>query len=80
MKGCNYNDLDICGSNASVNSSCAQHKIYKWPTPGTDKAGKCPVVGRGGGGRWAQLELTDTQGRLLSYKKFKESRVKANEH
>ena len=80
MKGCNYNDLDICGSNASVNSSCAQHKIYKWSTPGTDKAGKCPAVGRGGGGRWAHRELTDTRGRLLSYKKFKESRVKANEH
>ena len=27
------------------------------PTPGTDKAGKCPAVARGGG--WAQVELTD---------------------
>ena len=26
------------------------------PTPGTDKAGKCPAVARG---CWAQLELTD---------------------
>ena len=37
-----------------------QHKICKCPTPGTDKAAKCPVVDReGGGGGWAQLELTD---------------------
>ena len=28
------------------------------PHPGTDKAGKCPAVGRGGGG-WVQVELTD---------------------
>ena len=28
------------------------------PPPGTDKAGKCFAVARGGGG-WAQLELTD---------------------
>ena len=27
-------------------------------TPGTDKAGKCRAVARGGGG-WAQVELTD---------------------
>ena len=27
--------------------------------PGTDKAGKCPAVARGGGGGWAQVELTD---------------------
>ena len=30
------------------------------PNPGTDKAGKCPAVARrGGGGDWAQVELTD---------------------
>ena len=28
----------------------------KFATPGTDKADKCPA---GGGGEWAQLELTD---------------------
>ena len=33
-----------------------QCKICKFATPGTDKAGKCPQVARGG---WAQLELTD---------------------
>ena len=36
----------------------------KCPTPGTDKAGKCPAVGRWGGGGgvgggWAELELTE---------------------
>ena len=38
-----------------------QCKICKCPTPGTDKAGKCPAVARArkGGGRWAQVELTD---------------------
>ena len=38
-----------------------QHKICKSPTPGTDKAGNCPAVARGGGvgEGWAQLELTD---------------------
>ena len=36
-----------------------QLKICKCPTLGTDKAGKCPAVARGGGGCWAQLELTD---------------------
>ena len=37
-----------------------QHKIYKCPTPTTDKVGKCPAVVRGGGmGGWVQLELTD---------------------
>ena len=37
-----------------------QCKIYQCPTPGTDKAGKCPAVARrGGGGGWAQVELTD---------------------
>ena len=36
-----------------------QCKICKCPTPGTDKAGKCPAVARGGGGCWAQVELTD---------------------
>ena len=35
-----------------------QRKICKCHTPGTDKAGKCPEVTRGGGS-WAQLELTD---------------------
>jgi len=34
-----------------------QCKICKCATPGTDKAGKCPAVVRGGG--WAQVELTD---------------------
>ena len=29
------------------------------PPPGTDKAGKCPAVARGGGEGWAQVELTD---------------------
>ena len=31
------------------------------PTPGTDKACKCPSVARGEGGGvgWAQVELTD---------------------
>ena len=39
-----------------------QHKICKYPTSGAYKAGKCPaeVQGVGGGGCWAQLELTDT--------------------
>ena len=41
-----------------------QKNRYKYgesmpPTPGTDKAGKCPAVAGGGGG-WAQVELTDT--------------------
>ena len=32
----------------------------KCPTPGTDKAGKCPAVARiRGGGGWVQLEFTD---------------------
>ena len=36
-----------------------QCKICKCPTPGTDKGSKCPaVVLGGGGGVWAQLELT----------------------
>ena len=40
-----------------------QKNRYKYgesmpPTPGTDKAGKCPAVAGGGG--WAQVELTDT--------------------
>ena len=36
-------------------------KFANAPTPGTDKAGKCPAVARGGGGGggWAHLELTD---------------------
>ena len=33
-------------------------KKCKCSTPGTDKAGKCPAVAGGGGG-WAQVELTD---------------------
>ena len=33
-----------------------QHKICKCPTPGTDVAGKCPAVARGGRG-WGQLDL-----------------------
>ena len=46
-----------------------QYKICKYPIPGTDKAGKCPAVARGGkgggggggggGGDWARVELTD---------------------
>ena len=36
-----------------------QCKISKCVIPGTDKAGKCPAVARGGGGGWAQVELTD---------------------
>ena len=35
-----------------------QCKICKCPIPGTDKAGKFPAVAGGGGG-WAQVELTD---------------------
>ena len=35
-----------------------QRKICKCPTPGTDKAGICPAVVRGGG--WAQLEVIMT--------------------
>ena len=27
-----------------------QHKICKFPTPGTDGAGKCQALARGGGG------------------------------
>ena len=42
-----------------------QCKICKCPTPGTDKAGKCPAVARGGGGDWAQVELTDALRELL---------------
>ena len=30
-----------------------QHKICKCPTPGTEKAGKCPTVAGGGGGMGA---------------------------
>ena len=42
------------------------------PHPGTDKAGKCPAVARGGGGGgWAQVELTDALGRLF----YKSSRL-----
>ena len=36
--------------------------MCKYPTPGSEKAGKCPAVAQeegGGGGGWAQLELTD---------------------
>ena len=33
-----------------------QCKICKYPTPGTDKAGKCPAVAWEG---WVQVELTD---------------------
>ena len=29
---------------------CGQRKICKCPTPGTDKAGKCPAEARGRGG------------------------------
>ena len=40
-----------------------QHKICKCPTPGTDGAGKCQALARGGGGGeglgWAEQELTD---------------------
>ena len=34
------------------------------PQPGTDKAGKCPAVARGGGG-WAQVELTDALSNVI---------------
>ena len=49
---------------ANARPATGQCKIWKCPTPGTDKAGKYPAVARGGGGgggggRWAQLELTD---------------------
>ena len=43
-----------------------QYKICKCPTRGTDKGSKCPAVA-GGGGVWAQLELTDA---LASSKPF----------
>ena len=33
--------------------------VGKCPTPGTNKAGKCPAVAWAGGGGWAQVELTD---------------------
>ena len=38
-----------------------QHKICKCPTPGTDGAGKCQALARGGGEGlgWAEQELTD---------------------
>ena len=42
-----------------------QHKICKCPTPGTDGAGKCQALARGGGGGGggglggAEQELTD---------------------
>ena len=36
-----------------------QCKICKCPTPGTDRADKCPAVAPGEGGRWARVELTD---------------------
>ena len=37
-----------------------QRKSCKCPTPGTEKAGKYPAAAQGGGGGgWAQLELTD---------------------
>ena len=45
-----------------------QYKICKCPTRGTDKGSKCPALaGGGGGGVWAQLELTDA---LASSKPF----------
>ena len=49
--------------NSPVVGKCpvpGQCKICKCLTPRTDKAGKCPSVARGGGGGWAQVELTDT--------------------
>ena len=36
-----------------------QCKICKSPTTGTDQVGKCPAAAWGGGGGWAQVELTD---------------------
>ena len=33
-------------------------KFANAPTPGTEEAGKCPAVARGGRG-WAQVELID---------------------
>ena len=35
-------------------------KFVNAPTPGSEKAGKCPAVA-GGGACWAQLELTNAQ-------------------
>ena len=53
------------GNSPGVGKCPGQSKICKGLTPGTDKAGKCPAVGRGGGGGggWVLLELTDA----LSY-------------
>ena len=58
------------GNNPGVGKcpSPGQRKFCKCPTPRTETAGKCPAVawgwcgglgGEGGGGSWAQLELTD---------------------
>ena len=37
----------------------AQNVQMPHPTPGTDKASKCPAVAEGGEGGLAQMELTD---------------------
>ena len=44
------------------------------PPPGTDKAGKCPAVARGGAG-WAQVELTDALSSLSPNSDQHKSRV-----
>ena len=52
----------VKSSEMALGLANGQHKICKCPTPGTDKAGKCPaVVGGGGRGALGELELTDAQ-------------------
>ena len=43
--------------------------VGKWPSPGTDRTGKCkcPAVARGEGEGRAQLELTDALDTMLFY-------------
>ena len=57
----NFHQLQITSGMApGLANARPPGKIYQCPTPGTDKAGKCPAVARrGGGGGWAQVELTD---------------------
>ena len=50
-------------------------KFANAPPPGTDKAGKCPAVARGGGAGWAQVELTDALSSLSPNSDQHKSRV-----
>ena len=56
------------GMASGLANAPGQHKICKYPTPGAYKAGKCPAEAQGaggGGGCWAQLELTDALASII---------------